>query len=279
MTTQISSLKVLRRFVMSRRIAQLIIVAIVSASLAPVASFAAPQNSTRRARASKLSAGLASSTNSSEVTRVIIQTQGAPSAAQDSAIQSKGGRKRGSFDSMNMVVADVPRGSLTELAARDDVKYISADKPVRANIDLVTESTGAAQVQSGAAGAPAADGRGVTIAILDSGISANHPDFAGTNNKSRVIAAVDFTGSNATGDPYGHGTGVAGMAADSLCGAALQGAFECASCGARHERADALCHEPVKLIRGWRWLDNDGVNVVATLVGAGVAALAARLVS
>jgi uncharacterized protein (TIGR00297 family) len=75
------------------------------------------------------------------------------------------------------------------------------------------------------------------------------------------------------------GAGVAGMAADSLCGAALQGAFECASCGARHEQADALCHEPVKLIRGWRWLDNDGVNVVATVVGAGVAALAARLVS
>jgi uncharacterized protein (TIGR00297 family) len=75
------------------------------------------------------------------------------------------------------------------------------------------------------------------------------------------------------------GAGVAGMAADSLCGAALQGAFECASCGARHERADTLCHEPVKLIRGWRWLDNDGVNVVATLAGAGVAALATRLVS
>jgi uncharacterized protein (TIGR00297 family) len=75
------------------------------------------------------------------------------------------------------------------------------------------------------------------------------------------------------------GAGVAGMAADSLCGAALQGAFECASCGARHERADALCHEPVRLIRGWRWLDNDGVNVVATLVGAGVATVGVRLLS
>src|SRR5215813_5392963 len=213
MTTQISSPNVVRRFAMSRRIAQFIIVAIVSASLAPLASFAAPQNSPRRARASKLSAGLASSTNSSEVTRVIIQTNGTPSADQDDAIQSKGGRKRGSFDGLNMVVADVPRNSLADLAGRDDVKYISADKPVRANIDLVTESTGAAQVQAGAPGAPAADGRGVTIAILDSGISANHPDFAGTNNKSRVIAAVDFTGSNTTGDQYGHGTGVAGMAA------------------------------------------------------------------
>ena len=75
------------------------------------------------------------------------------------------------------------------------------------------------------------------------------------------------------------GAGVAGMAADSVCGAALQGAFECASCGARHERADTLCHEPVKLIRGWRMLDNDGVNVIATLVGAGVAVLATRLVA
>src|ERR1044072_585657 len=104
MTKQISSPKAFRRIVMSRRIALFIIVAIVSASLAQVASFAAPQNSQRRARVSKLSASLASSTGSSEVTRVIIQTNGTPSAAQDSAIQSKGGRKRGSFDGLNMVV-------------------------------------------------------------------------------------------------------------------------------------------------------------------------------
>src|SRR5258708_21133 len=71
--------------------------------------------------------------------------------------------------------------------------------------------------------------------------------------------------------------GTAGMAADSLCGAALQGAFECASCGERHERPDTLCHEPVKLIRGWRWLDNDGGDWVATLLGEGVAMLAGRL--
>src|SRR5262245_23461869 len=122
MTKQISSPKVSRRIAMARRIALFIIVAIVSASLAPVASFAAPQNSQGRAPSAKLSASLASSTSSFEVTRVIIQTNGAPSAAQDTAIQSKGGRKRASFDAMNMVVADVPRNSLADLAARDDVK-------------------------------------------------------------------------------------------------------------------------------------------------------------
>jgi len=69
--------------------------------------------------------------------------------------------------------------------------------------------------------------------------------------------------------------GVAGMLADSLLGATLQGKYECPACDARFERGDTVCHEPVRLARGWRWLDNDGVNFAATLVGAAVALLAA----
>ncbi len=71
--------------------------------------------------------------------------------------------------------------------------------------------------------------------------------------------------------------GVVGMLADSVLGATAQGLFECADCGARFERAGTVCHEPVRLLRGWRWLDNDGVNLVATLIGAGTAALGWRL--
>ena len=63
--------------------------------------------------------------------------------------------------------------------------------------------------------------------------------------------------------------GVAGMIVDSALGATLQGVYECGACGARSERPDAVCHEPVRLVRGWRWLDNDAVNLAATLVGAG----------
>jgi len=65
--------------------------------------------------------------------------------------------------------------------------------------------------------------------------------------------------------------GLAGMAVDSLLGATAQGLFECPACAARTERGVAVCHEPVVLIKGWRWLDNDGVNLAATLTGAGVA--------
>ncbi len=69
------------------------------------------------------------------------------------------------------------------------------------------------------------------------------------------------------------GGGIAGMLADSLLGATLQGKYECPACDARFERRITVCHEPVRLVRGSRWLDNDAVNFAATLVGAAVCVL------
>jgi uncharacterized protein (TIGR00297 family) len=69
------------------------------------------------------------------------------------------------------------------------------------------------------------------------------------------------------------GAGLAGMLADSLLGATLQGKYQCPACDARFERGNTVCHEPVQLTGGWRWLDNDGVNLAATVCGAAVALL------
>lgn len=71
--------------------------------------------------------------------------------------------------------------------------------------------------------------------------------------------------------------GVAGMLIDSLLGATLQGKYECPACDARFERGATVCHEPVRLASGVRWLDNDGVNLAATVCGAAVALVGARL--
>jgi len=70
--------------------------------------------------------------------------------------------------------------------------------------------------------------------------------------------------------------GVLGMLADSVLGATLQGTYACPACDARFERGNGVCHEPMRLVRGWRWLDNDGVNLAATLVGAAAVALGSR---
>jgi subtilisin family serine protease len=54
-------------------------------------------------------------------------------------------------------------------------------------------------------------GKGVKIAVLDSGIFQNHPDFIGLFNDAS-ITSVDFTGSPAGfNDKRGHGTHVAGL--------------------------------------------------------------------
>lgn len=67
--------------------------------------------------------------------------------------------------------------------------------------------------------------------------------------------------------------GVAGMLADSGAGATAQGKYQCPSCGNTSERAPSTCHGPMRRVAGWAWLDNDGVNLAATVLGGGVGAL------
>ncbi|HEX9795606.1 MAG TPA: DUF92 domain-containing protein [Anaerolineales bacterium] len=72
--------------------------------------------------------------------------------------------------------------------------------------------------------------------------------------------------------------GLLGAAADSLLGASLQAGYWCPVCQRATEHTPVHgCGSPTQLQRGLAWLDNDGVNLVATLVGAATAALVAAL--
>ena len=79
-------------------------------------------------------------------------------------------------------------------------------------------------------GAPAAwaagyDGTGVTVAVLDTGVDATHPDLAG-----RITETANFTEAADTNDTVGHGTHVASTIAGS--GAAAGGRYRGVAPGA-----------------------------------------------
>jgi uncharacterized protein (TIGR00297 family) len=64
--------------------------------------------------------------------------------------------------------------------------------------------------------------------------------------------------------------GILGSVIDSLLGAAAQARFWCASCGMDTERSVHDCGMVTALRGGVRWLNNDGVNALATASGAAV---------
>jgi uncharacterized protein (TIGR00297 family) len=66
--------------------------------------------------------------------------------------------------------------------------------------------------------------------------------------------------------------GVSGSFFDSWLGATIQAIYWCPTCGKETERYPRhTCGSETSHFRGWRWLDNDWVNGLASLAGAGVA--------
>ncbi|MEX1127079.1 MAG: S8 family peptidase, partial [Vicinamibacterales bacterium] len=105
------------------------------------------------------------------------------------------------------VVLDVSPEQLAALAADPAVPHLSGDATVHRMMALSAQAIGADQVQSGIGGLSGFTGRGVGVAVIDSGI-ANHKAL-----NSQVIASLDFTGDRHGRDEYGHGTHVAGIIA------------------------------------------------------------------
>ncbi|MFJ2767578.1 S8 family peptidase [Streptomyces sp. NPDC087300] len=110
------------------------------------------------------------------------------------------------------------------------------------------------------------DGKGVKIAVLDTGVDATHPDL-----KDQVAAEKNFTGSADAKDHYGHGTHVASIAAGT--GAKSGGKFKGVAPGAKLISGKVLSDEGYgedsEIIAGMEWAAAEKADVVNLSLGGG----------
>jgi serine protease AprX len=106
-------------------------------------------------------------------------------------------------------VVRVNAGQLSALQSDLELDHLSGDIKYRSQavVDPIDEGIGADQVWAGAGDLAPLSGKGVTVAVIDSGF-----DFRHNALKGRTLYTVDFTGGDGT-DHFGHGTHVAAIIA------------------------------------------------------------------
>jgi serine protease AprX len=156
----------------------------------------------------EVSSYLSRSQGSNQTVEVIVQFKHTPAASTVQRLAALGGVRKQNFALMPGGVFHVSAGNLRALAGDPEVAYVSPNRPLRSANDFTEATVGADVVQS-----YGLDGTGVTVAVIDSGIS-DHPDLHDpVTGNSRVIYSQSFVPGTDTNDYYGHGTHVAGILA------------------------------------------------------------------
>jgi serine protease AprX len=159
----------------------------------------------------------------------IVQEAGRRTASEQTVVanyvRALGGRARGGFRMVNMVAASLPAGQVAALAAHPLVAHVAEDVPDRGHLNVSIPAIGVDTSfwSNGFTG-------GVyDAAIVDTGMDASHPAFAGKTISNRVCHVTAqtyfaYADNAATGDDLqGHGTHVGGIVMS-------QGATTCTGC-------------------------------------------------
>ncbi|MBW3669056.1 MAG: S8 family peptidase [Actinobacteria bacterium] len=173
---------------------------------------------------------------------VIVQGEPDDPEAAARAVAAVGGSVTYDLAIVDGVAADVPAGAVARLGAAPGVRAVTPDAPVYVQATTSTNlstlnSVFAREVQADLLWAEGIKGKGVTIALVDTGVS-NVADLAGRvvttvpdpvdeadvdDACANFSGSVDAKGDDDCSDEYGHGTFLAGLIAGN--GASSKGLY------------------------------------------------------
>jgi serine protease AprX len=162
-------------------------------------------------------AGAAPHTPGAQATHIVQFRAGVAPAVQARIIRHAGGRPGARVPLIHAVGARLTRQAAARLARDARVRAVTRNARAVPQGSLV-DARGLASSYPGSVLAPdawsEATGKGVTVAVIDTGIDGSRPDFNDASGASRVIgSAVVNPLADTASDTYGHGTHVAGIIA------------------------------------------------------------------
>ena len=197
--------------------------------------------------------------------KVIVGYQGTATGAK--ADVRDAGTLRRTLTSLNADAVQTPQKETPELwdavtnggRTASGIAHVWLDGTRRASLDKSVPQIGAPK-----AWAAGYDGKGVKIAVLDTGVDATHPDLA-----TQVIESKNFSTAADATDHFGHGTHVASIAAGT--GAKSGGKYKGVAPGAKILNGKVLddtgSGDDSGILAGMEWAAEQGADVVNLSLG------------
>jgi subtilisin len=184
-------------------------------------------------------------------------------------VDAAGGRIIEEFKSMGMLYAIVPSRAFASLAQNPAVEFVESDgqfEVAEASTSEYSESWPLEDIGAEAAHSSNYTGRGVKIAVLDTGIDYKHPELA-PNYKG----GYDFINSDSDPmDDNGHGTHVAGILAAAKDGKGIIGVAPDAEIYAIKVSDKIGKGSFSGLVQGINWAIENGMDIVTmSITGEG----------
>ena len=165
----------------------------------------------------------------------------------------------GIINGMSVTIPDNMAGKLQSLG---NVKYVEKEQTVQVLLDKAVPQIGADKVW-----ASGYTGKGVKVAVIDTGVDTNHPDL----NGNKVVAWVDYVNGKTTPyDDHGHGTHVSSTIAGT--GNASNGQYKGVAPEASLMVAKVLSSSgsgsDTNIIKAIDWAVKNGAQVISMSLGS-----------